>query len=1359
MAGPAQPAANASAVLALVGKMSDPDPDYRFMALNDIHSIFTSHKTEWMAHEYNTAARTLDGIVKALDDNVGEVQNLAIKCLEPFTRRCPLAVIAPMLEKLSTMKQANTVDNSVVSMALRTVIHALPKPVPGGAPTQATTNAYTSISRVLIPRFVGKVVDPVNTNIRLPNAPANALLDSDSQPNSDTVDILIEVVACFGPMLSVAEVSALVEMVIKLIEDDKSNSVVKKRAVVALSLLAPYLQEQLLAQLMQRIEHQLTQPNVNSTTRRYLLSVVGSLSRSIPTRFASYLNTFVPLLITALGEEELQSQLELISEGDAGDAHFGDVREAALATLESLLAACPHEMCPYTDETIAACLRYLKYDPNYAQDDDDEEMDEDEEDDFGADEDDEFEDDAGFDDDDDDASWKVRRCAAKALYTLISTRGSGDLLENGVLYRDAAPTLIKRFDEREESVRLEVVSSMALLIRKTGEGVLPLTSFDDDNQLELLSKLPQSRKRRRQSSTVGMLAIDTSAAARAALSGTGVLSPELEKLPTSGPRADLARVTPALVKAVTKQFKGKLVGTKQAVVNLLNDLVNVQRSGLAAYFDQLVTPILDAIKLAGTSSASISLTGAASATPSTLRIAALQLTGGIARTHSSNVLQPYISKLVDACILAVNDKFFKISSEALKAVEELVKAITPPRSSSTCQEYKADILKVFDVICERSDSSNADTEVRQRAIHALGTLLSRTSNQDGSMLVPGGKREAALASIFERLKNETTRPAAIKAISNIAALSSPAVPINLNWAQPVALELAAQLRKSNRVIRSSSIQALSNLVQAPGVRGSLEKATVSGLTNLLQPALSINDALLLAPATIVLSKLAETAPDVVITDEMNASLCQVLMGSVSTVALDAILQLVTCIGKKGHGDKLLGAILKDVSVRGDPAVVGKVIGTLLVSSSNPSVSVNDFVDEVKRTRHSDPARASLALAVLGEAGFRLGPQNPIEPTYFMGVFGTEPNKQSVAAAIAMGRACAGNVSKFLPVILNEANQGGNVEYLLLQAIKETLQVLSSTQATGDYTMYWEQIWAKLVTAAQAQDNRPACAECMGRLCLIEPTTYIAKLESLLQSPDNVIRAVAVQALRYTLPESDGSFDALLKIKLVPTLVRILQDQDLEIRRLAMSTLTSATHNKPDLIVPSLGKLMPYVMEESRIKPELLHEVSLGPFKHTVDDGLELRKAAYETLYALMEVAFSRISNISFFDRVVDGIKDDSDIRGLCNLMLRKLVILDFEETVRRLAEISIRFRHVLSVKLKDNAVKQEVEKQEETNKSILRVTLLLDNKTKAAAAAQSAGGGGNAWIQYVEWVNSTFANQLPAIREENRADGTLGTTI
>lgn len=108
-----------------------------------------------------------------------------------------------------------------------------------------------------------------------------------------------------------------------------------------------------------------------------------------------------------------------------------------------------------------------------------------------------------------------------------------------------------------------------------------------------------------------------------------------------------------------------------------------------------------------------------------------------------------------------------------------------------------------------------------------------------------------------------------------------------------------------------------------------------------------------------------------------------------------------------------------------------------------------------------------------------------------------------------------------------------------------------------------------------------------------------------------VRGMAIQALRFTLSESDEQFDDILKPALVKMLGIMLNDPNIENRRLALSTLNSATHNKPDIILPLLGSLVPFVMKDSKPDPDLIREVQMGPFKHKVDDGLELRKVSID----------------------------------------------------------------------------------------------------------------------------------------------------
>ncbi|PCD41390.1 hypothetical protein AU210_003945 [Fusarium oxysporum f. sp. radicis-cucumerinum] len=1302
--------ATPQAVMGHVTKLSDNDPDFRFMALNDLLQLLNIAKPDFLHHDYNIAARTVDSLIKVLDDQNGEVQNLAVKCLGPFVGKIPTPVIAPLIEKLSSLKLKNSVDNAVPSLALRNVIIALPRPVPGIPPASDVQEAYSAISRVLIPRLIGpgpKTQVPKNPRVPLPPVP-EGLLQNEGDLNAEAVDVLIEVVRCFGPMLVQVEVEAMQEVVIQLLESEKGTSVVKKRAVVAISMLAVYLSDEHLEEVVRRITLGLTK-QISPVTRRLYISILGSMARSIPARFGPHLAGTAPLIIKALSEEELQEHLDALSDGDDLGQDFNEVREAALVALDAFLASCPQEMRPFTDETIEACLRYLKYDPNY----------------------------------------NVRRCAAKTIYTVISTRGSGDLLENGVLYNQTAPHLIKRISEREENVRLEIISALSLLVRKTGEG-LPTTDLSlDDLEPDSETRIPISRKRRRQSSGGG-------ASASQFMSGSGLVSPVLEKIPPSGPRADLARLTPSIVKAITKQLKGKTIPTKQAVIKLLNDIVSVQHGGLAEYFDQVIGPIIEAIQPTGAVSASThvaSHSGSSSATPSTLRITALSVISDIAKTHSSTILQPYLTKIVDGVASAANNRFYKISSEAIRTVEELVKTITPPRSRNAASKYKAELEKLYTVIIDRSSAQDADAEVRQRAIHALGVLISRTSTSEGSSLLSEDKVKTALEVLQERLKNETTRLAAVRAVENVARYARTPEQLDKAWVQDVTLELSAQLRKANRSLRGSSIIALRNLVLSPATKGQLEPDTIQGIVTDLMPIIVNSDAHLLGPTLIILANLVPEHPELVVTDEMIAAISQLLKEHHAGIVLDQLLVLVSNIGESGAGQGLMQGLLKNVSVAGDPPVVGKVIGTLLVTGGDSvGVKLDRFVTELYTSaKTNDEARVSLALAVLGEAGKRLGTSSTLKPDLFLDQFHKEPDKVSLSAAVALGQAGSGNVPEFLPVILKTMQKGGNTQYLLIQSIKEILQSISA-QST-DLRNYAPAIWDELLKASDNADNKVVSAECVGRLVTLDPAVFIPRLQALLKDQSLGIRGMAVQAVRYTLPESDEILDVMLRDVLIQMLLTMLQDSDMDIRRLAMTTLTTAARSKPDLIHPHLGELMPFVLQESVIKKELIKEVMMGPFKHTVDDGLEVRKSAYETLYALMETAFSRINNIDFYDRVVAGLKDDNDIRQLCNLMVTKLIAIDPDETTRRLNSIAEAYRTVLSVKLKDNAVKQDVEKQEEANKSILRVTLLLGEKMKAmtgnAGAATSNAGAASTWTGYWDWVNKEFEKQLKALREEN----------
>ena len=913
----------------------------------------------------------------------------------------------------------------------------------------------------------------------------------DKSVDSDTIDVLIEVIRCFGSLLQEAEKKALSKAIIDIFDSERTGTVIKKKAVTAISLLAIHLSDPLLSSFVSSTIESFRSTHLTLQKKRLLITMIGSIARSVPKRIGPYLKTLAPFVFGALSKQEYENSLEETAENGAPNPETEEVREAALVALEGFLSSCSNDMRIYTEDAIDAAVRYVTYDPNVATDEDDEEMggtqgeDPDDDGTNGYDDDDQDFEEEGVMSDDDDSSWKVRRCAAKALYTLISTRSNGDLLENGTLYEKVAPVLISCFKEREENVRLEILITLGSLIRKTGEGISLTISVGDHELDNSVSNASRSRKRRRGGSDA---AFDTPGALSFAM---GMSSPAPSPSPITGPKADLARLSPSIVRSVAKLLKQSSVPTKQAGITVLRDMVLVQHGGLTEHLGNIIDPLVDAIQSTVNGSVLTSVGASASATGSKLQIEALQLVSAICDAHSSRVVAPYIGNIIPGVIIAVRDKYYKVSSEAISVVESIVKLLTPPRSAGAEPQYRTHIANLYNVILDRAVATDADLEVRQRAIHALGVLLARTSGVKSAALLPVTQRSEAFGVLYDRLKNETTRLSAVQAVDIVAASTVDKVDLQADWMRNVALELGAQLRKSDRVLRGASLTALRNVTFNAVALGCLNDKTVYELAGMLLPLLHASDFNLLGLAMVILSKLVIRSPGKVVNENLNNALCGIVLAPLGGAVLDAFLALVESIGNQGVGEPLMHGLLRNVGVTGDPAIVGKAIGTLLVSGgSTVGIKIDNFVSELQS--NVDDKRKCLALGILGEAGLRMGSSSPLQPDLFTAQFKSKSEHVPRAAAVALGRAGAGNIKTYLPIILSSSSKSGSSQYLSLHAIKEVLQYAGDSRSI--LLSYTTEIWEKLLVASQAEDNKAVGAECIGRLAIIEPKSFLPLLQ-------------------------------------------------------------------------------------------------------------------------------------------------------------------------------------------------------------------------------------------------------------------------
>lgn len=371
-------------------------------------------------------------------------------------------------------------------------------------------------------------------------------------------------------------------------------------------------------------------------------------------------------------------------------------------------------------------------------------------------------------------------------------------------------------------------------------------------------------------------------------------------------------------------------------------------------------------------------------------------------------------------------------------------------------------------------------------------------------------------------------------------------------------------------------------------------------------------------------------------------------------------------------------------------------------TEGPAV-VGQFIQDVKNSRSTDSIRL-LALLSLGEVGHHVDlSSQPELKTVILDAFSSSSEEVKSAASYALGSIAVGNLPEYLPFVLQEISSSKR-QYLLLHSLKE---IISSASVSG-LKPYVESVWSLLLKHCECQEEgtRNVVAECLGKLTLIDPETLLPRLKGYLLSGSSYARSSVVTAVKFTISDQPQPIDPLLK-NCIGDFLKTLEDPDLNVRRVALVTFNSAAHNKPSLIRELLDSVLPQLYNETKVRKELIREVEMGPFKHTVDDGLDLRKAAFECMYTLLDSCLDRIDIFTFLNHVEDGLKDHYDIKMLTFLMLARLSSLCPSAVLQRLDRLVEPLRATCTTKVKANSVKQEFEKQDELKRSAMRAVVAL----------------------------------------------------
>jgi len=912
---------------------------------------------------------------------------------------------------------------------------------------------------------------------------------------------------------------------------------------------------------------------LTGTDARTLIHTLGTIARTVGHRLGRHLPQLVPLFLDCIGVVDASAG---DVESDAGPtedeaAVQDEVREYCFSGLECLVKCCPQEISPFLQVTgdnnksvLLVALAFVKYDPNYMGED--ESMDQGSDDEDAGSGDNEQYSDAGSqfsdqeDEDDDDTSWKVRRAAIRVLRAIIETHPE----LNAMLHETCMDTLLRRFRERAEQVRADVLMCFTALLESTrapmvaaGSATVAAAAFADVRPSSL-------KETGRQRSTVHFL---------------------YEKLDD-------------IVGCACKQLQSsdKDVLCKGKTLELLLKLVEVLRGGFSDRLLELVTAELIACfrndKL------------------SSLRLQQLQLLALLIESHDASVVQniifdrlqtplPKSQKLdVLAVVIACSkEEGYKNTATAIRTLGTIITKLRPVQfhieisgtgtgsvhfsnstgtgsgsnmdvdvatGTATGSDVPADLAlvtrcakSIYLAILPRFEAQDLDQEVKKAAIFAMSQVISYAGDLDMA-----DELRTTVDILDNRLDNEITRVAALRALAQIA--KSP-LQLNLNsvLSTNCLQKISLFAKQQSRDVRITAMQTLNALVQSESFKA--ESFTQELTANILAdaaPLVSPSD-LHLAHLTLRLcisllhklpaQKLQESFESLLLKRALSLAASPVTQGN-SLAALEELFRDLVFLNSMPQASfqPLFEALYAGAESGAATAVTPEMEGNLerLAVSSNGrhnghghGSNDNDDSDgntsassrkqsgmnlarciavicqyatpaqkEIIATRlitdvTNNSSRIQLALLCIGELGKRtdlsVWAGNATIEVSVMEKFTSLSTDTQIAAAFALGNMAVGNMARYIPVILNALNSG-NHRYLLLAALRELILVHSESPNKGNFAEYIQQVVPAVLssTASRESQVRYVAAECIGLCTFMDTAAMLPHLEVLFVAGDS-----------------------------------------------------------------------------------------------------------------------------------------------------------------------------------------------------------------------------------------------------------------
>jgi hypothetical protein len=589
--------------------------------------------------------------------------------------------------------------------------------------------------------------------------------------------------------------------------------------------------------------------------------------------------------------------------------------------------------------------------------------------------------------------------------------------------------------------------------------------------------------------------------------------------------------------------------------------------------------------------------------------------------------------------------------ESFRSLELYLRSI---KSNGTLDSMKTHdiILCLTDILVEKI-SRQDDIEIIEIILNGIGMAF--------SLFGPNAFKnpQLALEILLERVKREATRVFAIQALTK----ALPA--LNSSNSFPVVDDVISYLTQTNRTL----------------VIASLEFLVVCELT-LQQSALVLNvlsfndsDLQILHCSLNLLHRLAELYSSSERSNEffdifnsISKKIYSLFNSSLIVSLENELFNIIVTL--TGQNQQIYNSVFSILCETKQCPIRGRCLSHMIFQSKN--------LRNIEVMWETDGLTFLSALGHLGYLG--IDACNPLNShvdcshynlylNKYLSKLSCLNEKDKLIAAESLGYLVSGNLPAMLNFILHDLdkNKCFDIGFVALRSIlrkrnKERLGFLSIENIND--------IWNHLLPDMDVEFGQDkyitVISECIGLLILLDPNEHFDKIKSLLRSERPLFRIMAVSSYKYFFPSE--TFGESLKLSINEFFSLMRSDPDLSVRLFTVFAFNSFLYTTPYLLT---SELLDWLYESIKINESLVKIVQIGPFKHKIDDGMEIRKAAVECMYTILNSeVFNQIEQRQFVLKIVELLnkEDINEILALVYLMIAKLahfpnLIEEFERDI------------------------------------------------------------------------------------------------